>query len=384
MQKKVEFKAYCSNPEKVSTICQSIGARLICQDRQTDTYFSVSSVGRLKLRQSNKYGGSFIYYERLDSPTPRESSFIIVPTASDVSPLLSLFSKAIGIRTVVHKKRDTYGWDNSFVNIDYVKGLGNFIEIEVDIERAGSFSRALQIAEKLKRLLEISQADILSWSYAELKVMCEASSHWHAELARTHKRGTLFLLDGASGSGKTTLARRLLDNSELYLTFVPRYCTRSPRQNETTESEYVFVSHEEFTNLAATGAFIEYREFKFGMSYGLPWRQAIAPLMAGSNALGIMSLGSVRHVKNIFPEAITILVNASVTTIRNRLEARGANTREQIEERVENARTVDAYKGFYDYVIDNDDGMLDQAEASIKRIIKSYESLTASKNPWVE
>ena len=136
----------------------------------------------------------------------------------------------------------------------------------------------------------------------------------------------------------------------------------------------MFVSHEEFVSLAASGAFIEYRDFKFGMSYGLPWQQAIAPLLAGSNALGIMSLGSVRHVKNIFPEAITILVNAPVTTIRNRLQARGVNTHEQIEERLENARTVDAYKGFYDYVIVNDDSMLDQAEASIKRIIKSYES----------
>lgn len=373
MQKKVEFKVYCSNSEEVSAICKSIGARLICKDKQTDTYFSVSS-GRLKLRQSDAYGDSFIYYERVDSPTPRESSFVIVPITSDVALLLNLLSKAIGIRAVIHKQRDTYEWKHAFVNVDYVNGLGNFIEIEVDIERACSLSKALQKAEKLKRLLKISQADILPWSYAELKIMYEASSRWRAELAWAHKRGTLFLLDGASCSGKTTLAHRLLDDSESHLTFVPRYCTRSPRQKESTETEYVFVSHKEFINLAASGAFIEYRDFKFGMSYGLPWQQAIAPLLAGSNALGIMSLGSIRHVKNIFPEAITILVNAPVTTIRNRLEVRGVNTHDQIEERLENARTVDAYKGFYDYVVVNDDGMLAQAEASIKRIIKSYES----------
>jgi len=70
MPKNLELKAYCSNSEEVSAICKSIRARLICKDRQTDTYFSVSSAGRLKLRQSDKYGDSFIYYERLDSPTP--------------------------------------------------------------------------------------------------------------------------------------------------------------------------------------------------------------------------------------------------------------------------------------------------------------------------
>jgi len=54
--------------------------------------------------------------------------------------------------------------------------------------------------------------------------------------------------------------------------------------------------------------------------------------------------------------------------------SRRFNNNEQIEERLENARTVDSYKTFYDHVVNNDDGMLEQAESSIKQIIMSYVS----------
>jgi len=373
MKKNVEIKAYCSDPEEAHAICSSIGARLTrCHD-QMDTYFSVST-GRLKLRQSDVYGNSLIYYNRLDSPALRESLFEIVPIDSEANHILRLLAKAIGIRTVIHKRRSTYEWESSLINIDDVKDLGHFIEIEVDVNRTGALGKALRIGENLRSLFKISQADILPWSYAELKVMHEASSRWRAKLDRTDRVGTLFLLDGASCSGKTTLASRLVRDDDLHLEFVPRYCTRKPRQKKGTELEYIFVSRKEFTELAVSGAFIEYRDFKFGMSYGLPWKQAISHPLAGTNALGIINLGNVRHVKKVFPGAVTILINAPEDTIRKRLVSRRFNNNDQIEERLENARTVDSYKTFYDHVVNNDDGMLEQAESSIKQIIMSYVS----------
>lgn len=371
MKKNIEFKAYCSDPQEVRAICSSIGAKLISHHEQTDTYFSVSK-GRLKLRQSDIYGNSFIYYNRSDSPSLRESLFEIVPITSEVPHLLRLLAKAIGVRTVIHKLRDTYECGSSLINVDDVKDLGYFIEIEVDVKYSGTLDKAFQIAGDLRSIFKISQADILPWSYAELKVMYEASSRWRAKLHRTDQIGTLFLLDGASCSGKTTLAHRLASNKDLHLKFVPRYCTRKPRKKESRKSEYIFLSSKEFYDLATSGGFIEYRDFKFGMSYGLPWKQAISPLLAGSNALGIISLGNVRHVKKVLPEAVTILVNASEDTIRKRLVVRGFNNNDQIEERVENARTVDSYKVFYDYVVDNEDSMLEKAESSIKQIIISH------------
>jgi hypothetical protein len=92
------------------------------------------------------------------------------------------------------------------------------------------------------------------------------------------------------------------------------------------------------------------------MSYGLPWAEAFAPLLEGRPALGVINLGNVEHVKRLMPEAVTILVDASLDTIRHRLIARGVNTPEQIEERLSNAARVQNYRKFYDYVVTNEEG----------------------------
>lgn len=68
---------------------------------------------------------------------------------------------------------------------------------------------------------------------------------------------------------------------------------------------------------------------------------------------------------------MTILVDASLDTIRRRLVARGVNTTEQIEERLANAARVEDVRGFYDYVVRNEEGGLDEAERILRGLIAS-------------
>jgi len=166
---------------------------------------------------------------------------------------------------------------------------------------------------------------------------------WRAKLS-AHS-GTLFLLDGASCSGKSTLVDRLSAGPG-GIELVPRYSTRERRQDDQRRREYIFVSQEAFRARAEAGAFLEYRDFLFGMSYGLPWAEAFAPLLESRPALGVINLGNVEHVKTLMPEAVTILVDASLDTIRHRLIARAVNTPEQIEERLANAARVQNYRKF--------------------------------------
>jgi guanylate kinase len=74
------------------------------------------------------------------------------------------------------------------------------------------------------------------------------------------------------------------------------------------------------------------------------------------------------------PEAVTILVDASLDTIRHRLIARGVNTPEQIEERLSNAARVQNYRKFYDYVVTNEEGGLMEAETFLRHLISSRSS----------
>jgi len=200
--------------------------------------------------------------------------------------------------------------------------------------------------------------------------MEQQSIAWRAKLAARPGAGTLFLLDGASCSGKSTLVDRLTGGPGA-VELVPRYSTRERRQDDQRRREYIFVSQPDFRVRAEAGAFIEYRDFLFGMSYGLPWAEACAPLLEGRPALGVINLGNVGHVKTLLPEAVTILVDASLDTIRRRLIARGVNTSEQIDERLGNAARVQDFRGFYDYVVTNEEGGLAAAEAKLRELIAS-------------
>ena len=196
------------------------------------------------------------------------------------------------------------------------------------------------------------------------------ASIWRARLHARTDAGTLFLLDGASCSGKSTLVDRLTADPTLPIELIPRCSTRARRPDDQPRREYLFVSRDEFDALAQVGGFIEYRDFQFGMSYGLPWEQALEPLLQGRHGLAVINLGNVRQVKALFPEAVTILVDAPLTTIRQRLIARGVNTAEQIEERLSNAARVDAYRPFYDYIVKND-GTLKEAEDFLRSLVLS-------------
>src|SRR5499427_4926104 len=202
---------------------------------------------------------------------------------------------------------------------------------------------------------------MVPWPEGEWRAMQQESVAWRARLHSCPGAGTLFLLDGASCSGKSTLVDRL-SNGAGAIDLVPRYSTRERRQDDQRRREYIFVSPDSFRARAEAGAFIEYRDFLFGMSYGLPWAEAFAPLVEGRPALGVINLGNVEYVKALLPEAVTIL---------RRLVARGVNTAEQIEERLANAARVEDVRGFYDHVVRNEEGGLDEAERMLRGLIAS-------------
>ena len=189
--------------------------------------------------------------------------------------------------------------------------------------------------------------------------------------ANVAHKGTLFFLDGASCSGKTSMRNSLLQDQNLNLEYIPRYCTRYPREGEISGEEYIFIAQKKFDDLEKSDDLIEYRHFEFGMSYGIPWKESIETIRKGKNGLGIINLGNIVRVRNVVPDAITILIEAPEETIKRRLIQRGTNTEEQIAERLSNARSVDSFRQYYHYIVNNDDGMYEKAEHLLKEIVKS-------------
>jgi predicted adenylyl cyclase CyaB len=365
----VEFKAYCDKPsDSIETACSALGVDSSHTTLQTDTYFRARK-GRLSLR-TDELGSRLLFYDRPDTPTPRESRSQLIALSSTDDPVVDLLTKSLGVRCTIEKQRQVYQRDGTSIHLDDVEGLGRFLDVVIDVERVGGPAPALERSQEILDRVGLSLADIVPWSYAELHNMTAAAVRWRAKRMAAGEAGTLFLLDGASCSGKSTLVDWLTCDSGLPISLVPRYSTRARRKDDGRRgTEYIFVSHEAFRDLAFEGGFIEYRDFQFGMSYGLPWAEAFAPLMEGRQALGVINLGNVRHVKTVLPEAVTILVDASQEAIRARLIARGVNTPEQIAERLANAARVDTYRPLYNHIVRNEDGSLRQAEEFLRELI---------------
>lgn len=177
-----------------------------------------------------------------------------------------------------------------------------------------------------------------------------------------------FFLGGASGAGKTTIGLMVAEQVE-GLAFVRR-CTTRERRGTTDDREYTFVSPGEFDSIARSGGFLEYRHYEFGMAYGLRRSDIEDVLGTGADSIAIMNLSRSEELSRSWPGAVTIFLDVSIEELEARLRARGANTPEQIAERLGNARAAMLSASTYDFVVPNNARVQDAADR-VAEIIES-------------
>ncbi|MBO9681697.1 MAG: CYTH domain-containing protein, partial [Flavisolibacter sp.] len=110
-----EFKASCNNLEALEMKLKELNPVFIGMDHQIDTYFNVPH-GRLKLREGN-IENSLIHYNRTNTADAKQSDVSLYQHQPDKN-LKEVLSKALGIKTVVDKKRKIYFIDNVKFHFD--------------------------------------------------------------------------------------------------------------------------------------------------------------------------------------------------------------------------------------------------------------------------
>ena len=133
--------------------------------RQVDTYFVVAR-GRLKLRET-RGSAQLIYYERPDRAAAKRSDVVIVPVR-DGGGVVALLGRALGVRAVVAKVRESWRWRGVQVLLDTVDGLGTFVELKKVVRGRRALTAAYRELEALRRQLGLAAADIQAPSYGEL------------------------------------------------------------------------------------------------------------------------------------------------------------------------------------------------------------------------
>ncbi len=168
------------------------------------------------------------------------------------------------------------------------------------------------------------------------------------------KEGLLVVVSGPAGSGKSTLVERFISANPVSARRAITATTRAPRPGEVNEVDYHFLTREEFTSMAAEGGFLEYTEFN-GNLYGTPRHPLDRELAKGGVVLLVIDVDGAESVKFFFPDAIFVfIIPPTPNVLRQRLEKRGTESREDIERRLGIANTEMQRLGEYDFLIIND------------------------------
>jgi predicted adenylyl cyclase CyaB len=166
----IEIKARITNPSGMKEKIKKFAHTFLGSDHQVDTYFSTKS-GRMKLRESQLSGNYLILYRRDDKSGPRSSVYETIPIDRSAE-VKSLLGNLLGLEIVVEKKRDIFLFENVRIHIDEVKNLGDFLEFEAVMDnKHQNHDREINKVNKLMKILEISNADLVAKSYQDL--LCE-------------------------------------------------------------------------------------------------------------------------------------------------------------------------------------------------------------------
>jgi predicted adenylyl cyclase CyaB len=182
MARNVEIKARLDDPAATRRLVESAAGRLPETLAQTDTFFRVDH-GRLKLRELSGATAELIYYERADLTGPKESRFerTAVP---DAPALRDLLASALGVCGRVSKRRLLYRVGRTRVHLDEVAGLGDFLELEVELETGENAGAGAEEARRLMSRFGIPEDALVKEAYVDLLNQAAGSAGRSAHHAR--------------------------------------------------------------------------------------------------------------------------------------------------------------------------------------------------------
>jgi guanylate kinase len=183
----------------------------------------------------------------------------------------------------------------------------------------------------------------------------------------------LIIIAAPSGAGKTSVTRHLLKVLPDQLAFSVSCATRLPRNNEKDKVDYYFITVEDFKHKIAQQEFAEWEMVYEGKYYGTLkseieriWQQHKAPLLDVDVQGGI-------HIQQKYPHnSLSLFIEPpSIAELERRLKARGTETPESLQARLNKAAYELSFKQQFDHVILNDklERACAEAEAAVKKFL---------------
>ena len=182
------------------------------------------------------------------------------------------------------------------------------------------------------------------------------------------KKGHVIIIVAPSGTGKSTLIKRM---KKKYpgLSESISHTTRSPRDGEKDGVHYFFINENEFIKKRDNGDFLEWAKVHSNY-YGTAKDWVEKKIEQGYDLLFDLDVQGVDSFKKKFGDQAGAIFIAppSLDVLKERLLARGTDTKEVVDIRLANAKQELKRKNSFDYLIYNDD--LDKASSKLVDIFK--------------
>ena len=190
---------------------------------------------------------------------------------------------------------------------------------------------------------------------------------------RCKNMGKLIIFSAPSGTGKSPIINWLMaEHKELRLAFSISCTSRQPRGTEKDGVEYFFLSPEEFRQRIANGEFLEYEEVYANRFYGTLKSQVERQASEGQNVVFDVDVKGGCNIKQHYGDrALSVFIQPpSVEELRRRLEARGTDAPEVIDQRIARAEYELGFASQFDRIVVNDN--LEKAKSEAYDIIRSF------------
>ena len=181
------------------------------------------------------------------------------------------------------------------------------------------------------------------------------------------------VIAGPSGSGESTVTNEIISRYPERIERLVTATTRKPRDDEQNGVDYYFFTKEEFEREKELGhipefTYIENRDTYYG-SYTPDLEKK---LKKGNIVIVNPDIVGARYYKKMYDAATIFIVPENENELERRIRERSPNlSEEEIAHRRENAaREMQDERSFYDHMVTNADGKLEQTVNDVVAILE--------------
>jgi len=180
----------------------------------------------------------------------------------------------------------------------------------------------------------------------------------------------LIVIAGPSGSGKNSILEGVMEKCPSFQKLVTA-ATREMREGERDGFDHIFISNEEFIAGIESGDIPEhqYREDR-DVYYGVYLPGLLKQKDTGNPIISEIQIIGAKYLKENHGAITFFIMPDSVEELEGRIRSRSSLPESEIAARLEIAKHEIEHEGpWYDHVITNGNGKLDQAVESVLEIL---------------